>query len=487
MSYLNLLRLREIASLKSNIIQKGKKYIKPGQKAPKGVQLHKGPRGGTYYLVEDKHMKIGGKHHELIRSKGVTKDQWNDIRQKHLDNGAESVEFIPQPEYGGKAGQKLYNIYVRQGDTDEKVEGKIKTNKEKFAQRKRETMKKEGAKTPEPMKEPEWEIGNTYSNKSHAWDEEKEHKNKGYKTSIEIGKNERGKNTYTVKYQKPAPATNVKDRLIEIGGKYWKSSDGSKERIYLSGDAFSEMIGLKTEQYNTGNISSATLKGEPISNSQAKKILGYFGLDTHYDLKENKFVGFKSEYLDDLNKFIEPLEKYQSPTTPSESKPVISAGWMKELAEGESPIGKDTKRHEFQNYATNIHDTLMLHTYKKESEIPAQYHIKPGEDKGTIQVYNSFSIKDKLKSKGFKWDPYTKLWEKSVKVSDIQNESKFLSESGVTSFRFDNAPDVRNFIINELKPEGGSWGKFYDQHQEQAMDKLNEHIETIKKKFGLYF
>lgn len=143
MSYLTLLRLREIASLKSNIIQKGKKYIRPGQKAPKGVQLHKGPQGGTYYLVEDKHMKIGGKHHELIRSKGVPKDQWDDIRQKHLEEGAESVEFIPQPDYGGKVGKKLYNIYVRRGDTDEKVEGKIKADKEKFAQRKMNAKKKE--------------------------------------------------------------------------------------------------------------------------------------------------------------------------------------------------------------------------------------------------------------------------------------------------------------------------------------------------------
>jgi len=311
MSYLNLLRLREIASLKSNIIQKGKKYIKPGQKAPKGVQLHKGPKGGTYYLIEDKHMKIGGKHHELIRSKGVTKDQWDEVRQKHLDKGAESVEFIPQPEYGGKEGQKLYNIYVRRGDTDQKIEGKIKADKEKFAHRKRGAMKTESAKTSEPVKEPEWELSeDIFTNRKNAWDDERGYQNKGYKTKIVEGKNEKGRKTYQVHYQKPAPATNVKDRLLQIGGRYWKSDDGSKERVYIDGKAFSEMIGLKTEQYNTGNISSATLKGEPISNSKANKILGYFGLNTYYDLNENTFKGFNPDYIDELEDYIKPLEKY---------------------------------------------------------------------------------------------------------------------------------------------------------------------------------
>jgi hypothetical protein len=498
--YLDLLRLRDISAHNSlGIIRKGKKYIKPGQKAPKGVQLHKGPKGGTYYIIEDKHTKFAGKHHELVRSKGVTKDQWDEIRQKLMSEGAESVEFLPQPEYGGIKGKKLYNIYVRRGDTDEKIESKIKVDKDKFAQRKKKAMKKDLEKflatNPDGLedsikartKEPEWELSeDIFTNRKKAWDDEQFYQNKGYKTKIIEGKNENGKRTYQVHYQKPAPATNVKDYLVQIGGKYWRSNDGSKERVYIPHETFHTMIGLELQFFGTGNISSAKLKGKPISNNKARNI--HFGINPYYDLNENKFSGVNPDWVDELNTHLEPYEKY----TPSkanahkEAKKPISMGWVKELAEGESPMGKDANRLEFQNYATNIHDSLMLHTYKKESEIPAQYHIKPGYDTGKIQVYNSFSIKDKLKSKGFKWDPYTKLWEKSVKVSDIQNESKFLSESGVTSFRFDNAPDVRNFIINELKPEGGSWGKFYDKHQEQAMDKLNEQVESIKKKFGLF-
>jgi hypothetical protein len=132
-----LLRLRDISAHNSlGIIRKGKKYIKPGQKAPKGVQLHKGPKGGTYYIIEDKHTKFAGKHHELVRSKGVTKDQWDEIRQKLMSEGAESVEFLPQPEYGGIKGKRLYNIYVRRGDTDEKVNAKLKANKDRYAARK---------------------------------------------------------------------------------------------------------------------------------------------------------------------------------------------------------------------------------------------------------------------------------------------------------------------------------------------------------------
>lgn len=140
--YLTLLRLRDIASRNStSIIRKGKKYLKAGQKPPKGAVTHRGPKGGTYYIIEDKHLKIGGKHHELVRSRGVTKDQWDEIKQKHLNEGAESVEFIPQPEYGGVSGKKLYNIYVRGKNTDEKIEGKIKADKEKYGKRVKNLLK----------------------------------------------------------------------------------------------------------------------------------------------------------------------------------------------------------------------------------------------------------------------------------------------------------------------------------------------------------
>ena len=128
--YTTLIRLQYIASQNSgNVIRKGKKYLKPGQKPPNKAVTHKGPRGGVYYIIEDRHMKISGKHHELVRSKGVTKDQWEEVRQKHIAAGAESVEFIPQPEYGGVSGTKLYNIYVRNAETDKKIQETTEKNK----------------------------------------------------------------------------------------------------------------------------------------------------------------------------------------------------------------------------------------------------------------------------------------------------------------------------------------------------------------------
>lgn len=51
--YLNLLKLREIASRKSpGLIQKAKVYL-AGRQPPEGVKVHQGPRGKPYYMSED--------------------------------------------------------------------------------------------------------------------------------------------------------------------------------------------------------------------------------------------------------------------------------------------------------------------------------------------------------------------------------------------------------------------------------------------------
>ncbi len=52
MSYLTLLRLREIASIRSPLIQKAKVYL-AGRQPPDGVKIHQGPRGKPYYMSED--------------------------------------------------------------------------------------------------------------------------------------------------------------------------------------------------------------------------------------------------------------------------------------------------------------------------------------------------------------------------------------------------------------------------------------------------
>ena len=51
-------------------------------------------------------------------------------------------------------------------------------------------------------------------------------------------------------------------------GNIWKNY--GKERFYLN---ISKVIGLEVELYNTGNVCSALLNGEKISNSKAAKIV----------------------------------------------------------------------------------------------------------------------------------------------------------------------------------------------------------------------
>lgn len=117
----------------SDIIEKGKKYVQPGQRPPQGVTIHEGPNGGHYYYVEDKHLRHQGKEHELIRSKGVTKDRFTEIEEQYKIKGAESVHFVHKPGLERDAhGKYLYNIYVNWGDrTQKKISDKKAASKDR--------------------------------------------------------------------------------------------------------------------------------------------------------------------------------------------------------------------------------------------------------------------------------------------------------------------------------------------------------------------
>lgn len=115
------------------LIQKGKKYLQPGQTAPKGVHVHTGPQGGKYYLTEDKHLKIGDKYHELVRSKGVTRDQWTDIEKTYRALGALSVEFINKPNNAkNEQGKPIYNIYVSWPSSELRIAKKQHADKKRY-------------------------------------------------------------------------------------------------------------------------------------------------------------------------------------------------------------------------------------------------------------------------------------------------------------------------------------------------------------------
>ena len=59
------------------------------------------------------------------------------------------------------------------------------------------------------------------------------------------------------------------EALKAIGSEWQK---GNYHRIYFND--LGSRLGIETNRYNTGNISSATQDGERISNSQAKRVLG---------------------------------------------------------------------------------------------------------------------------------------------------------------------------------------------------------------------
>ena len=79
------------------------------------------------------------------------------------------------------------------------------------------------------------------------------------------------------------------DRAIDIGGTEWKK--GNLHRIYFNDEAYRQVVkdemGLVYTQYKTGNIKSATLNGEPISNGKARKMLPY---KIYFDVADGKMV-----------------------------------------------------------------------------------------------------------------------------------------------------------------------------------------------------
>lgn len=64
--------------------------------------------------------------------------------------------------------------------------------------------------------------------------------------------------------------TNFITKLVEMGGNEWKKGD--HHRVYFNNA--NKLIGLSVQRYGTGNVSSAKLDGETISNSYSRKIEG---------------------------------------------------------------------------------------------------------------------------------------------------------------------------------------------------------------------
>lgn len=65
-------------------------------------------------------------------------------------------------------------------------------------------------------------------------------------------------------------ATATVDDLAEIGARKWTAPNGTV-RYYFNGLA--RLFGFELTYYNTGNLCTAKLDGETISNTQAKRYL----------------------------------------------------------------------------------------------------------------------------------------------------------------------------------------------------------------------
>jgi len=84
----------------------------------------------------------------------------------------------------------------------------------------------------------------------------------------------------------------MKDKSHNLWEKY------NKRRLYLD---FAKIVNLEVDRYNTGNISSAFLDGEKISNSKAYKYLqGKAFIDLNTNVLECQYMN--SEMIDKLEK-----------------------------------------------------------------------------------------------------------------------------------------------------------------------------------------
>lgn len=93
------------------------------------------------------------------------------------------------------------------------------------------------------------------------------------------------------------------EKLILAGGNEWKK-DG-KHRIYFND--LNDLIGLEVYYYKSGNVSSAKLNGESISNSEARRIMSALGGSFYYDVTLGEWESTKwtTEYANDLIEAIE--------------------------------------------------------------------------------------------------------------------------------------------------------------------------------------
>ena len=77
------------------------------------------------------------------------------------------------------------------------------------------------------------------------------------------------------------------EKIKGLGSEWQK---GNQHRVYFNNLGY--YYGIRTERYNSGNVSSAELDGERISNSQAKRLLSTLAYSKlWFDVADQKFRG----------------------------------------------------------------------------------------------------------------------------------------------------------------------------------------------------
>lgn len=92
------------------------------------------------------------------------------------------------------------------------------------------------------------------------------------------------------------PAAITVEALVNVGGSEWKKND--MHRVYFNVKELLKFAGLETTHYKTGNVSSAKLHGEHISNGKATEMRAAFAASKFwFDVKSEKFIttGFISD------------------------------------------------------------------------------------------------------------------------------------------------------------------------------------------------
>lgn len=89
------------------------------------------------------------------------------------------------------------------------------------------------------------------------------------------------------------------EQLTKAGGKEWQKD--TMHRVYFND--LQTRIGLKLDHYNTGNISSAKLDGQEISNSAARKLCDALAFGkVWYDLTDGRFYtkGLRDDHAEKI-------------------------------------------------------------------------------------------------------------------------------------------------------------------------------------------